>query len=383
MFEITQNRRVLYGEGAINEVGNILSSLNAGKLFILTYSMQSPALKQILQEIQQTGNEAYVYDRVQSEPDLQVIDQAVILLKEQNCDAVLALGGGSVMDAGKAVAMIASNGGKSEEYQMEGRPITHPTLPLIMIPTTAGTGSEATKVSVIYNNNNHLKKSIYSPYMVADVVILDPAATLDLPGGITASTGIDALSHAIESYVSLDANPCTEMYSLKAVELIFKGLITAVQDGKNIQARTQMLYASYFAGCALHAGIGLAHIIAQPIGGLLKIPHGDACSIFLPHSMEYNMEYSLKKYCDIARALGLASYSDNTENAKYAVKKVKEIISAVNAPTSLTPYLQNSSIQIDEAVQIIHGATGHIRCNPRPVDTQIIKEVIQKALICM
>lgn len=380
MYEIVQNRNVLFGEGGINEVKGIVSSIHARKVFALTYSLGSKALNQIMIDLESSGIDVYACDLVKNEPDLYSIDQAVVLLKEQNCDCVLAVGGGSVMDAAKAVAMIATNGGNIEDYQMNDRLIMHPTLPLILIPTTAGTGSEATKVSVIYNNNNHLKKSIYSPYMIAETIILDPSVTSDLPARVTASTGIDALSHAIESYVSLNATPYTEMHSLKALELINKSLVTAVRDGKNMQARADMLYASYFAGCALHAGIGLAHIIAQPIGGLLKIPHGDACSIFLPHSMEYNKEYCIKKYCDISRILGSSSSSDDLTNVVYAIDRVKALIGDVEAPTSINSYIKNSNFDLEEAVDIIQGATSHIKCNPRPVSTEIIKMIIQKVL---
>jgi len=380
LLEVTQNRNVLYGKGAVSETARILLSLNVKKLFILTFSAQATVLERISDMVRQAGVDIYVCDIVQTEPDLNVIDQLADLITDNHCGAVLALGGGSVMDAGKASSMIAANGGKAEDYQMNGKPIVNPSLPLIMIPTTAGTGSEASKVSVIYNNHNHLKKSIYSPYMIAEAVILDPEVTLDLPAGVTASTGIDALSHAIESYVSMDANPYSEMHSLKAAAMIYKSLAAAVKDGNDIDARADMLYASYFAGCALQAGIGLDHIIAQPIGGLFKIPHGDACSIFLPHSMEFNLSASMDKYCDIARVMGLASFGNSMENAQYAVDKVRELISEVNSPVSLTPYIQGKEFDIDEVVRVIRGATGHIKCNPRPVDERAIKETIIKTL---
>ena len=282
MFEITHNKKVLFGEGSVAEIENIVKGAKISKVFFLTYSQDAPVLSDILAALNKAGASAYICDLVQDEPDLTVVDRLVNLIAEQKCDAVIALGGGSVLDAAKAAAMIATNGATTEEYQMQGRAITIPALPLIAIPTTAGTGSEATKVSVIYNASNNLKKSFYSPYMIAEIVILDPAVTMALPGKVTAFTGIDALSHAIESYVSLNANVYTQMYSLKAVELIGRSIIAAVNDSTNVAARADMLYASYFAGVALHAGIGLAHIIAQPMGGLYKIPHGEACSIFCP-----------------------------------------------------------------------------------------------------
>ena len=386
MFEITHNKKVLFGEGALAEIENIVKGAKLGKLFIITYSKEAPVLQDVLAAVNKAGAGAYVCDIVQDEPDLAVVDQLVALVKQENCDGVIALGGGSVLDAAKAAAMIATNGATAEEYQMQGRPITLPALPLIAIPTTAGTGSEATKVSVIYNPNNNLKKSFYSPYMIAEIVILDPAVTLGMPGKVTAFTGIDALSHAIESYVSLNANVYTQMYGLQAIKLIAKSITAAVNDGSNVAARADMLYASYLAGVALHAGIGLAHIIAQPMGGLYKIPHGEACSIFLPFSMEFNLDVCVKEYCEIGRALGLTLEGDTVQNAKATIAKVKELIASVNTATKLTPFLQaagaslDSEGALDKTVEFVTQATGHIKCNPRVVDSAAIKDVISRAL---
>jgi len=385
MFEITHNKKVLFGEGSVAEIENIVKGAKINKVFLLTYSQESPILSDVLAALNKAGANAYICDLVQDEPDLTVVDRLVLLIKEQKCDAVIALGGGSVLDAAKAAAMIATNGAKTEEYQMQGRAITLPALPLIAIPTTAGTGSEATKVSVIYNASNNLKKSFYSPHMIAEIVILDPAVTMALPAKVTAFTGIDALSHAIESYVSLNANVYTQMYSLKAIELIGKSITTAVSDSTNVAARADMLYASYFAGVALHAGIGLAHIIAQPMGGLYKIPHGEACSIFLPYSMEFNLELRMEEYCDIGRALGLQLNGNTAQNARATIDKVKELIAAVNTATTLAPYLQAAGVKLegkalDETVEFVTQATGHIKCNPRVVDSAAIKDVISKAL---
>ena len=383
MFEIMQNRKVLFGSGAAAETGSILKDVSAKKLFILTYSAQSTS--NLVKISEQAGAEAFVCDIVQGEPDLDIVDRLASMMKEQKSEAVLAVGGGSVLDAAKAAAMIATNGGTAEDYQMKGKAISCPTLPVIMIPTTAGTGSEATKTSVL--RNAHIKKSIYSPYMVAETVILDPDFTLALPSSLTASTGIDALSHAVESYVSLNANVYTRMHSLKAIELIGKSLITAVSDNKNTEARADMLYASYFAGCALHAGIGLAHIIAQPIGGMFNVPHGEACSIFLPYSMEFNLEYCPEAYQNIGKALGVKTpeTSNAVEGAKLAIEKVKEIIAAVNTPTSLKPYIEDSvscsdETFLDETVSTVIQATGHIKCNPRPIDSEAIKHVLSLSL---
>lgn len=191
--------------------------------------------------------------------------------------------------------MLAVNGGCTEDYQLRGREVTKEPPLFIAIPTTSGTGAEATKTAVVVNNNNHLKKSLYHTSMIADIVIMDPTLTVELPKSITSATGMDALSHAIESYVSLNASPMTEMYGYKAMELINKYLAKACFEPENIEARSGMMLASYLGGCAITAGIGIDHIMAQPLGGQYKIPHGDACSIFLPYAMELNLPYAARE----------------------------------------------------------------------------------------
>ena len=376
MFEISQNKRVLFGSGSIAEVSNILTEISAKKVFILSYTQLLPA--SFLKALEHA--DTYICDIVQNEPDLAIIDRLAAMLVEQKSDVILAIGGGSVLDAAKAASMIATNGGTAEDYQMKGRVITMPSLPLIMIPTTAGTGSESTKTSVL--RNGRIKKSIHSPHMMAETVILDPDLTIGLSQSLTASTGIDALSHAVESYVSLNANIYTRMYSLKAIEQIGKSIVTAVNDGKNLEARAGMLYASFFAGCALHAGIGLAHIIAQPIGGMFNVPHGEACSIFLPYSMEFNLETCPAAYCDIGRALGIKNDGNDVKTAKLAIQKINEIISVVKTPTSLKSYVKETATDkfLNETVAIVMQATGHIKCNPRPVSDSDIKQVLTMAL---
>ena len=381
MWEMIQNKRLIFGCGKVRETADILDLLNVKKVFIIVYDSNAPILAKIKNNISLKGINYAIYDKVRLEPDLFVIDEGATILQNEKCDGILAIGGGSVIDAAKAIAMLVTNGGSIEEYQMQGKPILNETLPLMVIPTTSGTGSEATKVSVISNNHNGLKKSIYSPYMIPDIVVLDPEVTFSLPAGLTASTGIDALSHAIESYVSLNANQYTEMFSLNAIELINTSLIRAVQHGDDVKARSNMMLASYMAGCAINAGIGIAHIIAQPLGGMLKIPHGEACSIFLPLSMEYNLEYSMKKYRVIAEKLGVSSKDDNDIIiAKQGIEKVKNIIMQVGTDCNISKYIKDYEFNIEQITETVYSSTGHIKCNPRPVDSILLKEIIGKAI---
>lgn len=203
MFDVIQNRRVLFGNGKTALIPELFREVTDKKILILAFSETAKCVADILSLVRDAGIEYILDTSLHSEPSTLDIDR--IAAKADGCGAVLAIGGGSVLDCAKAVAMLATNGGTVVDYQMNGKPIVNRTLPFFAVPTTSGTGSEASKVSVVYNPDNGLKKSFYSQYMIADTVILDPLMTVGLPESVTVSTGIDALSHAIESYVSLNA----------------------------------------------------------------------------------------------------------------------------------------------------------------------------------
>lgn len=383
MFEIVNNRRVIYGENKINEIPEILEWYGKKKVFLgISNSIKkSHFYNELCAMLNEKGIEVITYNEIKGEPDLHVINNGRDVFLENNCDCTIAIGGGSVIDTTKAIGMLAVNGGMVEEYQMEGRQATIVPPLFIAVPTTSGTGAEATKVSVIKNNYNGLKKSIYHNTMIADITILDPTLIVGLNKKITAATGMDALSHAIESYVSLDANPISEMYGLKAITLIKDNLKDAYNHPEDLVARGNMLLASYFGGVAITAGIGIAHIMAQPIGALYNIPHGDACSIFLPLAMEYNLDSATKKYADIAEALGVAVQTkSDKENGLAAIGYIKELRESINAPDSLKPYLNGEEPDMNLMLETVKKTTGHIKCNPLNVDDQLINEIFIKAL---
>ncbi len=374
--EILNNRQVFCEEGAAGKLPEILKTQKLKKPFFVVFDQENPICLTIEKSMKEAGLIPAAYS-VRSEPDLHVINKGRDLYLEKGCDCVVALGGGSVLDAAKAIGMLTTNGGMVEEYQMNEKEVTEICPLLISIPTTSGTGAEATKVSVVKNNYNKLKKSLYHTNMIADIVILDPELTLSLNSRITAATGMDALSHAIESYVSRNANTFSEMYSLQAVRLIGESLVDCCSEAPDLDARKKMMLGSYFGGCSLTAGIGIAHIMAQPIGAMLNIPHGDACSILLPTSMEVNKESCLSKYADIARALGAASTDKSEkENAEAGIEKVKEIRARIGAPEALSPYLPEK-VDMEEVLETIARTTGHITCNPREVSRELLIEAFE------
>ena len=378
-FEVVTNRRIIYGENKIDEIAGILKWYGKKKVFFSTFSTEAEQFKRITASLDNAGIEYVVYDKVISEPDLHMINGGRDLFLAEGCDCTMALGGGSVIDVTKTIGMLSVNGGLVEEYQMNGKQVTTAPPLFIAIPTTSGTGAEATKTAVVFNNYNGLKKSLYHTTMIADIVILDPTLTVALPRKITVATGLDALSHAIESYVSLNASPMTEMYGLKAIEMINKYFITACNEPSNIEARGGMMIASYLGGCAITAGIGIDHIMAQPLGAMFHIPHGDACSIFLPVSMELNLDYATAKYAKIAEALGVADPSkSDRDNALAAIEKVKSLRAEVGAPDHLAPYIKEP-VSNDFLIDTVKRTTGHITCNPKPLDEQLMLDAFRMA----
>ena len=378
-FEVVTNRRIIYGENKIDEIAGILKWYGKKKVFFSTFSTEAEQFKRITASLDNAGIEYVVYDKVISEPDLHMINGGRDLFLAEGCDCTMALGGGSFIDVTKTIGMLSVNGGLVEEYQMNGKQVTTAPPLFIAIPTTSGTGAEATKTAVVFNNYNGLKKSLYHTTMIADIVILDPTLTVALPRKITVATGMDALSHAIESYVSLNASPMTEMYGLKAIEMINKYFITACNEPSNIEARGGMMIASYLGGCAITAGIGIDHIMAQPLGAMFHIPHGDACSIFLPVSMELNLDYATAKYAKIAEALGVADPSkSDRDNALAAIEKVKSLRAEVGAPDHLAPYIKEP-VSNDFLIDTVKRTTGHITCNPKPLDEQLMLDAFRMA----
>lgn len=372
---------MIFGKESINKLPQILTNdFNSNKVVITTYDQDASFVKQACDMLRQNKIEVHILENITEEPELELIDKHVKFARGVKCDAMVGIGGGSVLDIAKAVAMILSNGGSAKDYQ-NGKPITKKPIPFIAVPTTSGTGSEATRVCVATNKEAHVKKSFYSDMMSAQVVILDPTATQFLPKSITSATAMDALSHAVESYVSLNAHPVSEMFSLKAAELINECLISAYNDGNDLEARLNMALASYFAGVALTVGVGIAHIIAQPIGALYKIPHGNACSILLPESMKINLPKAYCKYSKLALSLGVYSERLNEmENANRAIEKVEQIRNDINASKRLSEFVDASDINIDAILENIALSTGHIMTNPVTVTNELLSKLITKCI---
>jgi len=378
MLDFVTNRRVLVGEGTIKEIPSILEWYGKKKVFLCVFHKDAECVKTIEKSLTDAGYEYVVYDKIVGEPDTTVIDEGTALCLSEKCDTVVAVGGGSVIDTSKMISMMATNGGVTEDYQLNGRQVTNIPLLFVAVATTAGTGAEATRVSVIYNKAKGFKKAAYHNSMIAEVAILDPATTIGLPPRFTVSTGMDAITHAIESYVSKNANVISKMYSLKALELLVGAIRTVYHEPSNMKAREDMLLGSYFAGCAISAGTCLAHYVGQPVGAIFKIPHGDSCTIFLTPSMRLNMDAVTKEYAEIAKVLGVdTTGKTDLEAALEGIQVLEDIEKEISAPTKLSQYISRENFDMEAVLDNIQTSMGHLKNNPKTIDREMCREILE------
>ncbi|MED3978942.1 iron-containing alcohol dehydrogenase [Priestia megaterium] len=296
----------------------------------------------------QKGYEVDVYADTAPEPPLALGEKLVSYAKNRKFDLVIGVGGGSALDLAKLTAVLAVHDGAVEEYlNLTGtKQISKKGLPKILIPTTSGTGSEVTNISVLSLEST--KDVVTHDYLLADAAIVDPELTLSVPPKVTAATGVDALTHAVEAYISVNANPATDALALKAIRMISSSLRTAVENGQNKEARTQMSYGSYLAGLAFfNAGVAGVHALAYPLGGQFHISHGESNAVLLPYVMGYIRSSCVAKMRDIFEALGGNVTSLSEEEASYqCVKQLQSLVKDVGIPQTLRGFdIPESALQ--------------------------------------
>ena len=299
--------------------------------------------------------------------------------RKGKCDIVVGIGGGSAMDVAKAIAVLAANNGSAVDYLGLNK-VPGPGLPTIMVPTTAGTGSEVTFTAVFVRQDLKKKEGMNSPYLYPDLALLDPVLTLTLPPVSTASTGIDALCHAIESFTSVNASPMSEMFSLDAIQLISENLRTCVHDGGNLEAREKVLLGSLYAGLGLaNAGVGAVHSLSYPLGGKYGVSHGLANTVMLPHVMSFNLPGALEKFTIIAEAMGeIVDDMPLREAAYLAVEAVQSLIEDCGIYTTLED-LNIPEEDFPELAKVAMTVTRPLENNPRKVTIEDAIEIYGEA----
>lgn len=333
-FEFTAPTRILFGEGKLSEAGELAASLGSRALVVEGASGRAAPLVELLRA---RGIETTAL-RVSGEPTTSLVECGVERARAERCDVVVALGGGSVIDAGKAVAALLTNSESLRNYLEvvgEGRPLTKRSAPFIAIPTTAGTGAEVTRNAVLMVEEARVKVSLRSPLMLPAMALVDPELTYTLPPPITASTGLDALTQCIEPFVTPQANPLTDAVAREGMRRVASGLRRAYRDGGDVDARRDMAVASLCGGLALaNAKLGAVHGFAAPLGGMFPIPHGMACARLLPLVVEINVRAlkarargssALARYNEVAQLLTGEANANADDGVAWLAELVEEM----------------------------------------------------------
>ena len=326
------------GVNCIKEVPSFVQENNFKKALIVTDSvLLNIGLVDAIEYLLKENNIEYlVYSDTKPNPTVKNVNDGLAILKENNCDFVISLGGGSPHDCAKGIALLATNGGHIKDYEGVNKS-SKPQLPLIAINTTAGTASEMTIFSIITDEDRHVKMALVDKHMTPVMAVNDPALMVNMPASLTAATGMDALTHAIEAYVSVNATPITDACAEKAIELIFNYLKRAVDDGQDIEARDMMAYAEFLAGMAFNnASLGYVHAMAHQLGGFYDLPHGVCNAVLLPYVQEFNMSVAESRLKKIASIMGVdVSNMTDKEGAMACIVLIKTLSKSIGIPAGL------------------------------------------------
>jgi alcohol dehydrogenase len=371
----------LFGEGSLEEAGKEMKSLGFNRALIVTDEfLLKSGLVELLTKVLDTNSIAYeIYDKVKANPTTKNVDDGLVLLKEKGCNFVISFGGGSPHDCAKGIALLATNGGKIKDYEGVNKS-KKPQLPLVAINTTAGTASEMTIFSIITDEERHVKMAIVDKNLTAIIAVNDPITMKGMPKSLTAATGMDALTHAIEAYVSTASNPITDACAIKAINLISENLEKAVNDGNDIVARDNMAYAQYLAGMAFNnASLGYVHAMAHQLGGFYNLPHGVCNAVLLPHVQRYNMKAVPQKLADCGEALGLDMNGlSKEEGASRTIEKIVSLNKSIGIPANLTELnvkKEDFSTLADNALLDVCGLT-----NPKQATKDEIISIFTEAM---
>ena len=374
---ISQPRKVLFGVNTLLQLPEELKKSGIHHLLCIVATPLKTCMSGLIPVMEASNISVTIIDPVQQEPTINDVEQILASINYQPIDAVAGIGGGSVMDVAKVVAAKLNNSQPITEMLGIGNLNGRSTF-LACIPTTSGTGSESSPNSILLDETDYMKKGIISPFLVPDLVIVDPALTTGVPPSVTAETGIDALCHCIEAYTNKFAHPLIDLYALEGVRLIAGNLLKAYRDGSDMEARTYLSIGSYYGGlCLGPVNTSAVHALSYPLGGEYHIPHGLANAILLPAVFEFNAPADLKKHAQIAAAMGVDSSLPEKAMIRLAVEKLTELLVACNVPTKLSALGVDKS-NIDNLANKAMGVQRLLKNNPRELTLGDAKAIYQK-----
>lgn len=374
--------RIVMGPGSVKTIGAEVKGRGLSRVLIVTDKgvISSGLMKPIEESLKASRIKYSVFDKVEPDPRYEIVADCVEAARQAKAQMLIGVGGGSPMDITKVSAIMLTNKGPIGAYFGIGL-IPKPGLPTILIPTTAGTGSEVTAIAILSDEGEKLKKGIVSPFLFPSLGILDPELTTGLPPQVTAATGMDALIHAIEAFTSINATGITDMFCLRAIELIYKNIRIAYAKGDNIEARTAMMEGAYLAGIAFaNAGVTAVHAFAYPIGAEFHIPHGVANTLMLPHVIRYNVLGNLEKFARLAKPFGIPTEGlDDLQIVDKVIAAIDRLADDIRVPRHLADF----GVKEKDIPVLAEGALKSTRLlvnNPRTLTLEDAKKIFKAAL---
>lgn len=383
MYSLLNIGKIVAGEGSSKQIADIVAGYEAKNVVIITdQGVWNSGLvdgpKSLLEE---AGVNVHIINDTPPEPTVDQVNEIFQAAKKFACQMIIGIGGGSSIDTAKIVSLLLTNDVNLRELVKGKAQITRRGVATLMLPTTAGTGAEATPNAIVLVPEEELKVGIVSEKMVPDCVILDPTLTVNLPKHITANTGMDALCHAIECYISKKANPLSDTFALKAITLISRSIRTAYNDGHNLQAREDMLLGAMFGGISIATSSTTAvHALSYPLGGKYHIPHGLSNAILLPDVMKFNLDVCEEKFKDIAIAMGIDTTGCTTrEAAEKMIENLYSMIADLNVKCDLQAKGINEAA-LDDMIEAASKVTRLLDNNPKVVTKEDMRAIYKKLL---
>ena len=383
-FDYQPRTRVIFGAGAFTELGTVAREFGKDRVLLVT----DPGLKKAGHSeratafLQEAGLTVAVFDEVAANPTTEDVDRCVAFAKQNRSELIVGLGGGSSMDCAKGANFLLTNGGRMQDYRGVGK-ATHEMLPMIAVPTTSGTGSEAQSFAVIADAETHMKMPCGDPKAACKVAILDPELTITMPRSVAAATGIDAMTHAIESFVTKKRNPVSQMFASQAWQLLAKSFPVVMEQPDNVKARGEMLLGAHLAGAAIeNSMLGAAHATANPLSAHFHTVHGIAVGVMLPHVIRWNATEVGRLYRELAMSAGWAERSDGDEKASDALADgFTRFLRLAGMPTNLSTAIK---VGIDDGMvkTLANEATQQWTAtfNPRTLDAAAFQQIYRNAM---
>ena len=378
---LLQPSRIVFGADCIGAVAELLAARQTRRLALITTARGLAQAQRFCTNLRDAGAEVVPFTEVPAEPPLGAFEQLRTALDRDNVDAVLGWGGGSVLDVAKLLAALHRSDTATRDVIGIGR-LDRRALPLVCVPTTAGTGSEVSPNSILLDEEARLKVGVISPHLVPDAAVIDPQLTVSAPPALTATTGIDALVHCLEAFANRHAHPLVDLYALEGLRLIATHLPTAVRDGHNLAARTAVARGSLYGGlCLGPVNTAAVHALAYPLGSAFHVPHGLANALLLPHVLRFNLPAALERYAAVARALGVTSNGPRSPQAEAeaGLLRLEQLLDDCAVPRRLREF----GVSQSDIPALVSGAMQVTRLlcnNPREVSPADATAIYEAAL---